>query len=333
MRFSPKGAVALGLVLAAAGGLVYGFATQADQPEVAPAPVEAGARGEQPAEAGPDEAEVHKALDAFVAAFNDNDAAKLAATLTDAAEFVDDDANRVAGARPVGDLFRRFFEENPGVQLRVRPDGARTVAPGVAVEDGESVIANAGNEARTVRRFTVVYAKTGGAWKIASIRDYPEASEEPAAAEEPLKGLEFLVGGWVDESGDSLLATTIKLSPDRSCLVREFTVLREGKELLTGVERVAWDPDTGALRGVSLDSAGGHCESTWTKDGDSWFVRDTGVMGDGNETACTYVIKPLGQDRIQVKTMHKVVGGTAELCPTATLVRRVIVREPRPDRK
>ena len=98
--------------------------------------------------------------------------------------------------------------------------------------------------------------------------------------------------------------------------------MQQGKELLTGTQRITVDPLTGTVKGWSFDSAGGYGESTWTKNGDSWLVRGTGVTSDGDVAAATYLIKPLAKDRIELKTMHKVVGDTVEADSTAILVRK-----------
>ena len=280
MRFSPRAGLSAGLVLAGvAGGLVYGFALR-------PAPAAAPQVKADDAKPGPDEAEVHKALEAFVAAFNENDAAKMAATLTATAEYIDDDSNRVEGAKMIGDLLGKFFAANKGAKLQITPEGTRTVAPGVAIEDGESVITIPAKETQSVRKFTVVYAKADGAWKIASIREYPEDTEVVSSAER-LKELEFFIGEWADEGGDSLVNTTIKWAPDKSHIIREFSVLQQGKELLTGTQRIAVDPLTGTVKGWSFDSSGGYGESTWTKNGDQWLIRGTAVTSDGDAAAAT----------------------------------------------
>src|SRR5262245_52207890 len=330
MRFSPRTGLSAGLVLVGvAGGLVYGFALR-PVPATSAAPL--AAPGDDP-KPGPDEADVHKALEAFVNAFNENDAAKLAAALTATAEFIDDDSNRVEGSKALGELFAKFFAANKGAKLQVTPEGTRTVAPGVVIEDGESVITIPDKQTQSVRKFTVVYVKVDGAWKIASIREYPE-EDEVVTAEERLKELEFFIGDWVDEGGDSLVQTTVKLSPDKTWLIREFSVLQKGKELMTGTQRIGVDPLTGTVKGWSFDSTGGYGESTWTKNGDSWLIRGTGVTPDGDAAAATYIIKPLSKDRIELKTMHKVVGDTVEADTTAIMVRKpAIKKSPEPEKK
>ena len=73
MRFSPRAGLAAGLILVGvAGGLVSGFALR-------PVPAAPQAKGDD-AKPGADEADIHKALEAFVAAFNESDDPRTAAT-------------------------------------------------------------------------------------------------------------------------------------------------------------------------------------------------------------------------------------------------------------
>jgi hypothetical protein len=127
--------------------------------------------------------------------------------------------------------------------------------------------------------------------------------------------------------------TTVKWSADKSHLVREFSVLQQGKELLTGTQRIAVDPLTGSVKGWSFDSAGGYGESTWTKNGDQWLIRGTAVTPDGDAAAATYILKPLTKDRLELKTMHKVVGDTVEADATSILVRKAGRKNPEPEKK
>jgi hypothetical protein len=126
-------------------------------------------------------------------------------------------------------VLARFFAANKGARLLLTPEGTRTVAPRVAVEDVESVVSVPDKKSQSVRRVTFVLAKIDGAWRIASIREYPEESELDDAAAR-LKELERFIGEWVDEGGDSLVTTTVKLSADKSHLIRDFSIAQQGKE-------------------------------------------------------------------------------------------------------
>jgi uncharacterized protein (TIGR02246 family) len=311
MRLSAKGRPAAALVLAGLlGGLVYGLTARSEP------------QGQPPAAASPDEAAVYRAMEAFVNAFNANDAKALAATVSPTFEFVDDDSNRVEGAKVFEDLMAKYFEGNKGVKLQFTPEGIRTVAPGVALEDGESAITNPVRETVSVRRVSVVYAKVDGAWKVASIREYPE-EPEVVTAEERLKELGWFVGEWMDEGSDAIVLNSVKWSADKSHLVREFSVVHAGQEVIRGQQRIAVDPLSGTVKGWAFDSDGGYGESVWARSGDEWIVRASGVTSDGDVSGATYVIKPLGKDKIELKTMHKIVGETVEADTTTVMVRRV----------
>src|SRR5262245_60053371 len=149
--------------------------------------------GDKPTETkpSPDGAAVHKLLESFAAAFNSGDAKGCAASFTEAGEFVDDDGNRVTGTAEIEVLFTKFFADNKGAKLQLTPSGTRTIAPGVAVEDGESVVTVPEKATQSSRTYAMVFAKVDGNWKIASAREYPEEGQDIPIAER-LKPLEFL---------------------------------------------------------------------------------------------------------------------------------------------
>lgn len=290
-----------------AGGVVTVFGDKPNPTEIKP---------------GPDEAAVHKLLESFAAAFNNGDAKGCAASFTETGEFVDDDGNRVAGPAAIEVLFAKFFADNKGAKLQLTPSGTRTIAPGVAVEDGESVVTVPDKSTQSSRTYAMVFAKIDGNWKIASAREYPEA-DEPVPVAEKLKALEFLLGDWVDEGDDSTLSVSCKWSADKSHLIRDFSVLQTGKEVMKGTQRIGVDPLTGSIKGWAFDSEGGYGESTWTQNGAEWLVRGSGVTSDGEAAAATYIFKPINKDRIEWKTMHKVVDDKVEPDSTAILVRKL----------
>jgi uncharacterized protein (TIGR02246 family) len=307
MRISLRQGLAFGLLgVGVLAGVVYGV----QAPAAAPA-----------AKAAPDEADIRKVLTAFVDAFNNADAKALAAALSPTAEFIDESSNRIEGAAAIGEILGKFFAENKGAKLQVTPEGLRSIAPGVAVEDGESVITVPEKKTQSVRKVTVVYAKVEGAWKLASIREYPE-EPEVLTAEERLKELDWFLGDWIDEGGNAVVHNSVRLSPDKTHMVREFAVKREGQDVLKGMQWIGVDPLTGTIKAWSFDGDGGRSESTWTKSGSEWLVRSTGVTSDGDESGATYLFKPVSKDRIELKVMHKVVGNAVEADAAVVLVRQ-----------
>src|SRR5262249_10930915 len=107
------------------GGLGFGVG----RPNPAPAPKPSA-----------DQDAGHKPLATVVTAFNAGDAKAAAAAFAHAAEYIDDDSNRIEGPAAIETLLTKFFTVNKGAKLQITPDGARTVAPGVVIEDGESCV-------------------------------------------------------------------------------------------------------------------------------------------------------------------------------------------------
>lgn len=272
--------------------------------------------------AGDNQPAARQTLEKFVAAFNANDTKALGATLAPAMEYIDESSQKVEGGKAVADMLAGFFKANPGVKLQINPDGIRVVAPTVALEDAESVITITDKGKQTARRVSFVYAQTEGDWKIASIREFPETESVPEAGSR-LKELAWLEGAWLDESGDAVVETTFTMSKDGSHMVREFTVRNSGQETLKGTQRISVDPQTGVIRSWTFDSLGGHGDSIWTKNGDGWLIRGKGVTGQGKEASATYLLKPLGKDRIEFQAVHRVVGDQVEPDTTTILARKV----------
>jgi hypothetical protein len=168
----------------------------------------------------------------------------------------------------------------------------------------------------------MVFVKVDGNWKIASVREYPE-DEDSVPPAERLKVLDWMIGDWIDEGPDSNVTFTCKWSADKSHIVRDFAVQQKGKDLLKGTQLISVDPLTGSIKGWSLDSDGGHGESTWTPNGDSWLIYGNAVTGDGDAANATYILKPVGKDRVEMKIMNKVVGDTVEPDASTVLVRKL----------
>lgn len=286
----------------------------AAQPEKAPVPTAS-------------EVAIQKTLEQFVAAFNANDGKAMVRTMTGSVEYIDESSQRVAGSKAIVDFMESFFKGNSGAKIQITPEGARVVAPMVALEDAESVITIADKGKQTSRRISLVYAFDGDIWKIASIREYPEAVEATGQSNR-IAELAWLEGTWVDESVDAIVETRFTMAKDGSHVIRDFVVRQLGEETLRGTQRIAVDPQTGAIKAWTFDSLGGHGESAWTRNGDSWLIRGRGVTGDGKEASATYIMKPLGKDRIEFQVVHKVVGDQVEPDSITTLVRKLVNLKP-----
>jgi len=243
----------------------------------------AGAEAQKTSEApSADEMAIWKTAESFIEAYKKGDAQAAASHFTANAEYIDEDGDTFIGREEIEQNFARFFGENDGAALEINIDSVRFVDPAVAVEDGTTTIRRRDGPVRAHSRYVAVHMQSGGKWLVATVRENAPRGER--RHREQLQQLDWLVGEWLDESDESIVAFTCRPIDDGNFLLREFTVTVAGDKVISGSQRIGWDPITSRLRAWTFDSQGGHFEGVWHRDGDSWVLNSTGVTADG-ETA------------------------------------------------
>ncbi len=214
---------------------------------------------------------------AFAEAFNKGDAKALAAMFTEDAEAVEADGAVSEGRAAIEEGFAATFAELKGVQIAFEAASIRLLAPGVAKEEGKTILKAPGGETLS-RLSTVIYVEKDGAWKIASAK---EAYDETATPYDHLKVLGFLVGDWVDESEETEVRVHCEWAKNKNYLFRTFLVKRDGKVVIDIQQRIGWDPASKQIRSWDFDSEGGFGEGRWSRDGDRWLIKHTGTHANG----------------------------------------------------
>lgn len=245
----------------------------------------------------------------FTKAFNAGDAAAVAATYSEDALVVDEQGERTEGRAAVRDRLAASFVESPGSTIAIKVDKLRFLGPDTALEEGQTTItpAGAGGEPE-VSRFTVVYVKRDGRWLQSAVRDEIAHDLTP---HDRLKELEWLVGDWINESQDAVVHTTCKWADNGNFLIREFTMKTRGQPVLSGTQRIGWDPVRGQFKTWIFDTEGGFGEGYWTRDGDAWVIKAEGVRQDGKHASVTNILKRLGKDRASWQSVDRALGGVA----------------------
>jgi len=261
----------------------------------------------------------------FEAAFNKGDAAAIAAQFTENAEVVDEDGNVVAGRDKIQARFAEIFKTFPKARIAVELKSMRQLSPDVAVEDGYSATTLDPEETGSRSPYTIVHLKRNGKWLMASVRDFPEEEAETSANDE-LQSLAWLVGHWVDQSGDAKVETTCDWSDDRNYLVQEYVVKVRGNLESKGTQRIGWDPVRKTIRSWSFDHGGGFVESTWTSVDGGWVIKAEGYTPDGVTASAVRILTQLGPDVYQLISTQRLFG--QELLPDVSV--RVARRPPAP---
>jgi uncharacterized protein (TIGR02246 family) len=259
------------------------------------------------------QAEDAKALAALVAtftkAFNAGDAAAAAATFAEDALVVDEEGARTEGRAAIRDQLAASFAESPKSTIAIKVDALRFLGPDTALEEGQTTITPAkAGEAPELSRFTVVYVKRDGQWLQSAVRD---EDSHTLSAHDRLKELEWLVGEWINESQDAVVHTTCKWAESGNFLIREFTMKTHGQPVLSGNQRIGWDPVRGQIKTWIFDTEGGFGEGYWSRNGDEWVIKAEGVRQDGKHASMTNILKRLGKDRASWQSVDRTLGGVA----------------------
>ena len=308
----------LALALVACAGLA-GRAGSAEEP---PGPAAA---------ADPDRAAIAAVVAEFVRAFDAGDARAVAALFTEGARIEAEGEPPVEGRAAIEAMFAERFESEPGRKITIRAESLRLLGPDAAVETGTAVVeepaeASGGTTAPERSRYTAAYVRKDGRWLQDSVLDFPAA---PVAAEttprERLAELEWLVGDWIDQDDEAEVHTTCEWAEGGAFLIRKYRVEVAGSPVMTGVQRIGWDPRRRQLRSWTFDSEGGLAEGLWSReDGrDRWVVKATGILKDGRSATATNVLSREGRDVFRWSSEDRTLGASAlPGVESVTLVRR-----------
>jgi uncharacterized protein (TIGR02246 family) len=271
----------------------------------------------------------------FVKAYNAGDSAAVARTFAVNARIIDEENQLSEGRAAITERFARRFAEQPGETIAITPESIRFIGPDTAIEEGTAVIktppAPGTRASAETTRYTVVYVKFDGAWLHADVRDHvisPTTISASAAAGnsnyDRLRALEWLVGDWVEEGSDVELTSSFAWADNRNYLIRTFNLKVPGRPLLTGTQRIGWDPSTQRIRSWEFDSDGDFGEGDWSRRGDAeWVVKMSGVRRDGRIATDTRVIVRTGTDHLTWQALDRTLGGEVqEDTPKFTMVRR-----------
>jgi uncharacterized protein (TIGR02246 family) len=321
MRTTPAlmGAMALagaGLVLAAAG-------PQQPNPALAQ-PAAAPAAAQPPATAlTPEQKAVADAVEAFAKAYTAGDAKALAAFFTDDLVLIDPEGTETRGKAAVADMYATAFRDNPGLKLETQVVEVRFITGDVARVEGQSRLSSEA-DASEFTRFSSLMVRKDGKWQAAEIREFTAPAEDVTPYER-LRELEWMVGHWVDESGNNKVESDVRWADNNSYLIRTYAASMQGEKPTSGTMFIGWDPQSGQIKSWNFDSEGGHGEGLWTRSGDNeWVVKAQGVMRDGRPNSATLVHTILNKDSVRTNAIDRIIGG--QLAPD--IVDVVMVKKP-----
>ena len=173
----------------------------------------------------PDVRAITDLLASFVKTYNSKDPKALGALFTPEAEIEDEDGDITRGRDAIVARFAETFAGSEAGTLAVNTESLRFLGTDLAIEEGTASLTVSAGAAPQTNRYSVIYARQGGRWLHARIRD--EQADEVSPHEQLLQ-LEWMLGEWVNESDDGIVKTHCKWSDNGNFLLREFDVKVEG---------------------------------------------------------------------------------------------------------
>jgi uncharacterized protein (TIGR02246 family) len=250
-----------------------------------------------------DQQAIRRTVAGLAAAFNKGDLPGLTGVWVPDAEYIDEAGAVTRGRGAIATRFRSYLADHKGAHMVLKVMNVRLLKRDVALQDGSMALT--GPDGSTNRsRFTAVWLKEDGKWRIGSVRDLPEADEEAGGA--PLKELQWLVGDWKGEKGGANVS--IRWALNRKFLDVTFTTRQRNGELMVR-QLIGQDPLTGQVKSWTFDSSGGYGEGLWEREGNSWVIEVAAVLPDGQTGSAVNVIRYVDDGTFVFQARDRQVGG------------------------
>jgi uncharacterized protein (TIGR02246 family) len=276
-------------------------------------------RNQAAADHSADETDIRANIAKFVSAYNAGDAKAVAALFTPDGQIEDKEGDISEGRDAIEKTFAGLFADSPKKRIDVFVDSIRFVGADLAVEAGTTKETPAPNETPEYDRYTVLHVKRDGKWQMALARD----EEGPVGtAHDHLQPIAWLVGDWIDDGGSAVVASSCRWSEDGNFLLQNFKLQVNGRDEMNVSQRIGWDPAAKCVRSWVFDTEGGFGQSVWTRDGEGWLIKATGVRPDGTTASATNQLVSVGGDAYVWRSTDRVVAGEVQEPTEVKVVRK-----------
>ena len=244
---------------------------------------------------------------AYEAAYAKADVKALGDFFTDDAQYTTDDGRTYDGRAAIEESIKAAFVERKGATLAINLSSFRVLSPDVVMEKGSTTV-TAKNGDTGGAQYAAVYVRKGGKWKISQLIESPIEGGSP---HDQLSELAWLIGDWeeADKSTDLTVASQYVWARGGNFITRNVTVKRGGDTTLEGWQVIGWDPVEGCIRSWTFDDEGGFSQGRWTRQGQRWLIRETGVTPDGNRTGAEETFMKLSDDRFTWESNNRTTDG------------------------
>ncbi len=276
---------------------------------------------QDPSDTSPEKAAVIANDRAYEAAYAKGDVKALGEFFTEDAEFTASDGRTFTGRAAIEGSVRDAFLSNKGAKLAIALDSIRVLGPEAVLEKGSTSVTSKSGEVSGAL-YTAIYVKKEGKWRMSNLVETPLPETTP---HDNLSELAWLIGEWEesDKAADVTVRSQYSWARGGNFLTRNITVKRGGNVTLEGWQIIGWDPIASRIRSWTFDGEGGFAEGHFTRDGNRWLLRETGVAPDGSRSAADNTITKLSDDRLTWESSNRTLDGNPQPGIGRTEINRV----------
>ena len=258
---------------------------------------------------------------AYEAAYAKGDVKAMADFFADSADYITEDGRTFSGREAIEGAIQSGLVENRGSKLTINADTVRVLGPECVLEKGSTIVTTkTGNTSGSL--YTAIHEKKGGKWKISQLIESPLPEITPR---DRLAEFEWLIGEWeeTDKTDDLTVRSQYLWARGGNFMTRNVTVRRAGNVTLEGWQIIGWDPLEECLRSWTFDGDGGFAEGRFTRDGNRWLLRETGVAPEGSRNSADITITKVNADRFFWESNNRTLDGEPQPAISRLEINRV----------
>ena len=278
-------------------------------------------------EESPEIAGLEKAAADFVVAYNNKDAAALAALFTENGEIADLEAQDVTTGRDeIKAHYEEVFAGKEVAAAALDVDSVRLVGSNLAVEDGIVHFTYPGENfpARSSAYTAVLQKNDGGVWQIASTRTLRDVTGAAGHLDDLVN---LIKGDWTCQKDDTRFDIAFGWDDSGQYITGELLVTKADSKPLVSNLRFGWDAARKTISCWTFDDAGGFAKADWAPVGDTWQVRTEGTTAEGEAMSANQSLTFEGKDTFVWSGKDRLIDGEEQ--PEAKL--RFVRQAPEPD--
>jgi uncharacterized protein (TIGR02246 family) len=253
-----------------------------------------------------DKAALEKLIKSNIEAFNNHDAAAVAANWTDEGEYVRNDGERIRGRENIQKGYAQFFKTLKGKPtVEVQLDNLRFPSADSAVSEVTLRLKNEKGELLGSSWRNTMLVREGGQWKVALVQEW----DRDTSLDDNLKDLAWLVGTWRMDAKDRDVTTTYEWDETKAFLRGKYSIKQGGKAVESGMQIFGQDNADGGIRSWVFQSDGAWGDGLWSRDGKNWSVDFGGVTPDGKRLSATVKYVRVDADTFTWQSVDQSVDG------------------------